>query len=168
MGENNSPFSSRNFVRLTSEKTVAIFQDFGIIKLSKERKVQNMYARNDLIDINMERARLIGDAITELKHNAARGVAYTARDLSKMTGGIIPTSLFEKSLARGYRALRKREFEGVREEENTYSLFNDWRAECHIQKEGARLITIKEYDEDGNLISEYQRRRGRPYYVAIF
>ena len=130
-----------------------------------------MYARNDLIDINEERARLIDDAITELKRNAVRGTAYTARDLCKMTGGIIPTSLFEKSLARGYRALRKREeqkamgYSGVK---HTYYLFNDWRAECHIQKEGARLITIKEYDEDGNLISEYRKRRGRPYYVAIF
>lgn len=127
-----------------------------------------MYYKNDLMDINHERANLICDAITELKKNAVRGTAYTASDLSKMSGGLIPTSLFEKSLARGYHALRKREFEGVREEANTYSLFNDWRAECHIQKVGVRLITIKEYDEDGNLITEYQRRRGRPYYVAIF
>lgn len=127
-----------------------------------------MYYKNDLIDINHERAKLICEAITELRHNAGRGIPYTAADLSKMTGGLIPTSLFEKSLARGYRTLKKRECMGVPEKDNTYSLFNDWGADCRIQRVGAKLITIKEYDEDGNLISEYQRRRGRPYFVAIF
>lgn len=125
-----------------------------------------MYYKNDLIDINSERAKLICDAITELKHNAVRGVAYTASDLRNMTGGLIPTSLFKKSLSRGYRALLKRE--ELKQGNGKYMLFNDWRAECHIQKVGAKLITIKEYDEDGNLLSEYKRRRGRSYYVAIF
>jgi hypothetical protein len=125
-----------------------------------------MYYKNDLRDINDERAKLICDAITELKHNAVPGLEYTARDLSKMTGGLIPTSLFEKSLSRGYHTLLKRE--ELKQGNGKYMLFNDWRAECRIHRKGARVITIKEYDEDGNLISEYQKRRGKPYYTASF
>ena len=96
------------------------------------------------------------------------GTAYNAHELCKMTRGIIPTSLFEKSLSRGYRTLRKNEMEGTAKKGDKYHLFGDWRAACTIQRVGARLITIKEYDEDGNLITEYQKRRGRPYYIATF
>lgn len=127
-----------------------------------------MYAKKDLIDINWERARLINDAITELKKHVVCGTSYTAYELCRMTEGIIPTSLFEKSLRRGYRVFRKNEMEGTAKEGDRYHLFGDWRAGCTIKREGARLITIKEYDEDGNLISSYEKRRGRPYYTATF
>jgi len=127
-----------------------------------------MYERKDLEDINWERARLIDDAITELKKHIVPGTAYTAYDLCRMTGDAIPAKLFEKSLARGYHVFKKRERLGVAKKGNKYHLFGDWRASCTIQREGVKLITIKEYDEDGNLISEYKKKRGRPYYTATF
>ena len=130
-----------------------------------------MYTKNNLNDINYERARVIDDAITELMKKVVRGTPYTARDLSVMTGGIISTSIFEKCLSRGYHILRRREerrCDMVAKIENKYSLFADWRAKCDIHKEGTKLVTIKEYDEEGNLISEYRKRRGRGYYTATF
>ena len=128
-----------------------------------------MYTRNNLNDINHERARVIDSAIGELMNHVVRGTPYTARELSEMTGRVISTSTFENCLSRGYRTLRKRRIErNVPEDKNTYSLFGSWSAECHIRKEGTRLITIKEYDEDKNLINERKVRRGRPYYTATF
>lgn len=120
-----------------------------------------MYTRNNLRDINYERARVIDNAITELMKNVVRGTPYTARDLSVMTEGVIPTSIFEDCLSRGFRTCR-------RQRRETYNLFGDFRAKCDIRKEGVRRITIKEYNENGELISEYQKRRGRPYYTATF
>lgn len=128
-----------------------------------------MYTKNDLRDINHERAEIICEAITELKKRVVPGTPYTARELSEMTGRIIPTSNFEGCLRRGYHALIKREDrKALAGFENKYMLFGDWRADCYIHKVGTRLITIKEYDEEGNLISEYKKRRGRPYYTATF
>jgi len=120
-----------------------------------------MYVKNDLRDINHERADLICDAITELKKNVVPGRPYDAADLSVMTGRIIPASIFKSCLSRGYRACRI-------QRRDSYNLFNDWRAECHIDRKGKNLITIKEYDENGNLIGEYKKRRGRVYYTATF
>ena len=128
-----------------------------------------MYKKNDLRDINNERAEIICDAITELKKHVVPGVPYTARELSEMTGCMIPTSNFKGCLRRGYRILIKREdMKAVAGYKNKYMLFGDWRAECYIHRVGTRLITIKEYDEDGNLIDERKKRRGRPYYTATF
>lgn len=128
-----------------------------------------MYTKNDLRDINYERARIICDAITELKRRVVPGTPYTARELAAMTEWRIPASNFEDSLRRGYHALKRREDKkAVAGFENKYMLFGDWRAECDIHREGSRLITIKEYDEEGNLISERQKRRGRPYFTATF
>lgn len=125
-----------------------------------------MYTKNDLRDINNERAEIICDAITELKKNVVPGRPYTARELSEMTGRMIPTSNFEGCLRRGYRIIEKRVM--MNPANYSYYLFGDWRAKCVIHREGTRLITIKEYDEDGNLINERKIRRGRPYYTASF
>ena len=128
-----------------------------------------MYVKNDLRDINRERREVIDEAMGELMRKVVPGTPYTAFDLSVMTGRIIPVSIFEESLARGYRALAKREEKrSVAEVDNTYLLFGYWRAGCHITRKGKRLITVKEYDEEGNLISEYVKRRGKSYYVATF
>ena len=126
-----------------------------------------MYTRNNLNDINYERARIIDNAMTTLEKRIVRGTPYTASELSEMTEGIISTSTFEKCLSRGYHILRRRdERVSVAIPENKYRLFG--YSECDIHKEGTRLITIKEYDEEGNLISEYRKRRGRSYYTATF
>lgn len=128
-----------------------------------------MYTRNNLNDINYERARIIDGAMGELMNHVVRGTPYTARDLSAMTGRVISASTFEKCLSRGYRVLQRREYrKAVADFENKYMLFGRWGVECDIHREGSRIITIKEYDEDGNLIDEHKKRRGRPYYVAIF
>ena len=126
-----------------------------------------MYTKNDLRDINYERARLIDEAITGIYKHIEPGVAYTAYDLSRLTDGLIPTSIFEKCLSRGYHTVKKRKIMRP-DNDGKYSLFGDFRAKCLIRKEGVRLVTIKEYDEDGNLVSEYRRRRGRPYFTATF
>lgn len=126
----------------------------------------------DLSDLNSMRASLIYDAISQLAMKAEKGVAYNARQLAAMTGGRISSRTFEACLARGFHAIEKRKKEGRKasyyKDNGKYWLFGCWNAECSIRREGAKVITIKEYDEQGNLVSEYQKRRGRPYYTATF
>lgn len=133
-----------------------------------------MYNKDyDLSDLNSMRATLINDAISCIAMEAEKGVPYTARQLAAMTRGRISSRTFEKCLARGYHTVEKRRAEGKKpfyygKDVNKYWLFGCWNAECYIRREGVKVITIKEYDEQGNLISEYQRRKGRPYYTVTF
>ena len=132
-----------------------------------------MYNKDyDLSELNAMRAGLIYDALTRLINGVEKGVAYTPRQLSALTGGRISSTTFEKCLARGYHAVEKKKKDGPRtpycKDNSKYWLFGYWNAECSIRREGVRVITIKEYDEQGNLVSEYKRRRGRPYYTATF
>lgn len=133
-----------------------------------------MYNRDyDLSDINSMRLELIYDALKALTNNVQRGVPYTAKQLSALTGGRIRTSTFEACLARGYHAIEKRKNEGREKtpyykDKEKYWLFGCWNAECSIRREGVEVITVKEFNEQGELIREYQRRRGRPYYTATF
>lgn len=125
----------------------------------------------DLSNLNSMRANLIYDAISRVINNAEKGVPYTAKQLAAMTGGRISRRTFEACLSRGFYAVekRKRKEKKIPYRDNTkYLLFGMWNAECSIHREGVRVITIKEYDEQGNLVSEYQRRRGRPYFTATF
>ena len=126
-----------------------------------------MYTRNDLDDINYERARLIDEAITSICKHITPGASYTAYDLSRFTDGLIPVSIFEKCLSRGYHTTEKRKMMRP-DNDGKYCLFGDWRAKGVIRKEGVRLITIKEYDEDGKCFAEYKKRRGRVYYTVTF
>lgn len=132
-----------------------------------------MYNKDyDLSDLNSMRASLIYDAISCLAKEAEKGVAYTPRQLAAMTKGRISSRTFEACLARGFHAVEKRKKEGSKtsyyKDSGKYWLFGCWNAECSIRREGMKVITIKEYDEQGNLVNEYQRRRGRPYYTATF
>ncbi len=131
-----------------------------------------MYNKDyDLSKLNSMRASLIYDALTRLINGVERGVAYTPRQLSALTGGRISSTTFKKCLARGFHAVEKRKKEEKKNpyrDNDKYWLFGCWNAGCSIRREGVKVITVKEYDEQGNLVSEYQKRRGRPYYVAIF
>lgn len=129
-----------------------------------------MYNKDyDLSDINAMRANLIDEALTLLGNNVEKGVPYTPSQLSRLTGGRISARTFESCLIRGYRAIEKRKEKEERYRDySKYCLFGYWSVMCSIRKEGVKVITIKEYDEQGNLVNEYQRRRGRPYYTAIF
>lgn len=133
-----------------------------------------MYTKDyDLTEINAMRLELISDALRHLTTNALKGVPYTSRQLSALTGGRISEFTFEACLARGYHAIEKRKEEGrgktpYYKDKEKYWLFGCWNAECSIHREGVEVITVKEFNEQGGLIREYQKRRGRPYYTAIF
>ena len=131
-----------------------------------------MYNKDyDLSELNAMRAGLIYDAISCLIHNVEKGVPYTAKQLAAMTGDRISTRTFEACLARGFHAVEKRKREEKKipyRDNGKYLLFGIWNAECSIRREGVKVITIKEYDEQENLVNEYQKRRGRPYYTATF
>lgn len=131
-----------------------------------------MYEEYNLTRINAMRAEVICDAISALVRNAEKNKPYSARQLAGLTGNRISARTFEACLARGYHAVEKKKKEGSRtpycKDNGKYWLFGYWNAECSIRREGVRVITIKEYDEQGNLVTEYQKRRGRPYYTATF
>ena len=132
-----------------------------------------MYNKDyDLTELNSMRASLIDEALTRLVNSVEKGVSYTARQLSALTGGRISSRTFEACLARGYHAIEKRKEEEKKtpyyKDNSKYWLFGYWSAECSIHRKGVKVITIKEYDEQGNLVNEYQKRRGRPYYTVTF
>ena len=118
------------------------------------------------------RADIINDALSSLVRNAEKNKPYNARQLAGLTGNRISARTFEACLARGYHAIEKKKKEGTKtpyyKDNGKYWLFGCWNAECSIQREGVRVITVKEYDEQGNLVKEYKRRRGRPYFTATF
>ena len=120
-----------------------------------------------LTDINWERARIIDKAMEILHERVKRGVEYTPLELWKLTDKIISPEIFDRCLSRGWLAVEKRKNRGGDYEH--YSLFNCWRGECIIKRYGPKVITVKEYDEDGNLIREYKRRKkGASAYTATF
>lgn len=126
-----------------------------------------MCTKNNLKDINYERAEVIDNALKILHARVERGVEYTPVELWNLTDRIISPEIFEGCLSRGWRAIEKRKGRGGAFE--YYSLFNDWRGECTIKRRGPKVITVKEYDEDGNLIREYKRRKkGASTYTATF
>lgn len=126
-----------------------------------------MNTNYNLKDINSERAEIINKALKILHQRVQRGEEYTPLELWNMTDRIISPEIFAQCLSRGWRAVEKRKRKGGDYE--NYSLFNDWRGECTIKRYGPKVITVKEYDEDGNLIREYKRRKkGASAYTATF
>lgn len=126
-----------------------------------------MCTTNNLKDINAERAEIIDKAMKVLHARVERGVEYTPLELWNLTDRIISPEIFERCLSRGWLAVEKRKKKGGAY--GNYSLFSDWRGECIIKRRGPRVITVKEYDEDGNLIREYKKRKGRAStYTATF
>lgn len=126
-----------------------------------------MYTKNNLTDINYERACIIDKAMEILHQRVSRGIEYTPLELWEMTDRIISPEIFARCLERGWRAVEKRKSKGGAYKE--YSLFNTCEGECIIKRYGPKVITVKEYDEDGNLIREYRRRRkGGSTYTATF
>lgn len=126
-----------------------------------------MDTAKNLTDINWERTEIIEKALKILHQRVERGVEYTPLELWRLTDKIISPTTFDQCLCRGWRAVEKRKAKGGASE--CYSLFNSWRGECIIKRYGPKVITVKEYDEDGNLIREYKRRKkGASAYTATF
>ena len=104
----------------------------------------------DLTEINRERQAFIDEALTNIRKNCVRGVGYTATELSKMSGDLIPPEIFERCLTRGYRTIVKRGDLSY----SKYGIFG-WLW-CRIKEEEATL-TYEVYNEDGDLIKTYKK-----------
>lgn len=107
-----------------------------------------------LQEINSERNTIINEAVKTLYHNPRleRGTYYTAKELSDLTGGIIPAENFEAVMNAGYREVADHAYK--RWCGGMYHLYD--RIEC-LLVEDERKFTYKVYDEDGKLVDEFTK-----------
>lgn len=107
-----------------------------------------------LKEINSERNNIIDEAVRTLYNNPRfeRGIPYTPKQLSDLTGGIIPAENFENTMNAGFREIREHGYK--RWNGLVYYLYGS--IGCKLI-EGERELTYKIYDKDRNLVDEFTR-----------
>ena len=104
-----------------------------------------------LAEINAERQEIIKEGLNNISRRKERGVIYSAEEVSKMSGGLIPASNLQACFERARLILSERYRCSER-----YLLFG-WIA-CTPVIEN-RTFTYKVYDENGELVKTYTKNK---------
>lgn len=116
-----------------------------------------------LKEINDERSAIITSAINLLSTRLVKGKAYSARQLSEMTDGVISEEYFAGCIKRANwkRTHRPMEFENW-----GHYFYNSFALHCKNIVAEPYNFTYKVYNEEGELIKTYKRTV--PVFKAIF
>lgn len=104
-----------------------------------------------LTEINAERNEIISEGINNIRSKRQYGVVYSAQELSVMSGGLIPAANLQASFNRARLNRYHRGWGST-----SYLLYGRLRVDF---VEEYTTLTYKVYDENGELIRTYTKRK---------
>lgn len=110
-----------------------------------------METNKTLAEINAERKAIIEEGIKNIKSKRQYGVVYSARELSIMSGGLIPAKNLQASFDRARLEHYSRGWSGT-----SYLLYGKLHINFVVEY---RVLTYKIFDENGELIRTYTKKK---------
>ena len=109
-----------------------------------------METNKTLAEINAERKAIIEEGIKNIRSKRQYGVVYSARELSIMSGGLIPEKNLQASFERGRRDCYSRC------RSTSYLLYGQIWVEFVVEY---TTLTYKIFDENEELVRTYTKKK---------